>query len=620
MPSGARQIVESFPLRESAIPARWVASVPRENSSGPAFGLTGGEEASPLVSNESRGCVLLFDGTLYNREELLAALGAEGAGLNDADVLLRSYERWGLDFASRIKGIFSIVVVDPGQDAVVAVRDPLGAFPLFMTETGRSVMFSTSIDALREQPGVDRSLNRAALADHLCRRWPTLHETFFTAIRRVPPGSVLQWRNGSTTSTRYWNPVPTDGPVPWVKEDEFEDRFDATFEQAARRALGHGRSGVFLSGGLDSISVTAMATDVARREHLPTPIALSLGFPGDSSEEFEQRAVARELGIDQDYVQFDEAVPSSQLLTLALEIGSARPAPLLNPWMPAYTQLTQRAKRRGVHAILSGAGGDEWLTVTPSLVADMIRTGDVRGLAQFIPAWKRSYNVPLPRILQILLWQFGARPLASAWLERVAPKAWKENRVARGVRGTLAWVAPDGPLRRELDDRVRRFMPPASPPNGFYFNDVTRSLEHPLTCMELEEIFEMGRANGVRFVHPYWDAEVADLLYRTPPLLLFSGGLSKSVVRKTMAKRFPALGLDRQKKRAGTAFFSLVLEREVADLWRQRPELSAMADLGIVEPGAATEMANTTIASNPGIGLVRIWDLINTESWIRAHQ
>jgi hypothetical protein len=260
------------------------------------------------------------------------------------------------------------------------------------------------------------------------------------------------------------------------------------------------------------------------------------------------------------------------------------------------------------------------LTVTPCLAADLIRTGDAKGLQHLIRSWQRSYNMSLPGVLHCLLWTFGARPLASAALGRVAPRAWEGNRLSRSLRNTLPWVAPDAGLRKEVEARIRQWMPSPIPSRGFYLDDVRASIEHPLTSMELEEIFEMGRWLGVRFLHPYWDAEVADILYRTPPLFLFGGGRAKSVVRETMARRFPALGLDRQKKRAGTAYFCEVLDKEIPELWRRNGDLSATADLGIVEPRVAAAMAKSSIESNVGMGLVRIWDLMNVESWIRAHQ
>ena len=145
-------------------------------------------------------------------------------------------------------------------------------------------------------------------------------------------------------------------------------------------------------------------------------------------------------------------------------------------------------------------------------------------------------------------------------------------------------------------------------------------MDHPLMALELEEIFEMGRHLEVRFLHPFWDADVVDILYRTPPLLLFAGGRAKSIVRDTMTQRFPGLGLDRQKKRAGTTFYQTVLDREIPELWRRYSDLTALTDLGVVDPRAAAAMAENTLSKDLGIGKVRIWDVMNLETWVRAHQ
>src|SRR4029079_5159218 len=147
-------------------------------------------------------------------------------------------DRWKFDLVQHLKGIFAMVLADRADQRILAVRDPLGAYPLFYAEAYGRLLFSTSIDALRDQPGVNRSVNRAALADHLCHRWPDPHETFLAAIRRVPPGHALQCLSGCVRVTRYWDPAPPDRPVEWIKEDAL-DRFDGLLDQAVDRALGN---------------------------------------------------------------------------------------------------------------------------------------------------------------------------------------------------------------------------------------------------------------------------------------------------------------------------------------------------------------------------------------------
>src|SRR5262249_37115651 len=150
-----------------------------------------------------------------------------------------------------------------------------------------------------------RALNRAALADHLCQRWPDPQETFFTAVRRVPPGWRATISNRRLLLERCWHPIPASGTIPWLMDKE-ATRFDEVFDRAVDRCLGsRGPTGIFLSGGLDSISVAVSATDRARRNGQSPPWALSLAFPDPECDERAlQAAVARELGLRQRLVDF----------------------------------------------------------------------------------------------------------------------------------------------------------------------------------------------------------------------------------------------------------------------------------------------------------------------------
>ena len=570
------------------------------------------------MSSQESTRALLFDGVLYNRKDLIAELGRTTAALNDADLLLVAYDKWGLELPRHVKGIYAMAIGDSEQERVVAVRDPLGAYPLFFSEVSERILFSTSIDALRRQPGIGSTVNRAALADHVLHRWPNSHETFFAGIRRVPPGHMLRTSAGHVVVERYWDPAPSNRPVEWVTEDQL-GLFDVLLDQAVERTASRGRTGIFLSGGLDSISVAAIATDLARTTGRQAPLALSLGFPGDCSEEIEQKGVAAALGLEQEFVPFEEAAPSAELLRSALDITRIQPAPLLNAWAPAYCELTRRGKQLGVEVVLSGAGGDEWLSITPYLAADLIRAREMKRLWKLVSGWQRSYQLSPARAARVLMWTYGAKPLASGFLERLSPQRWRARRVGKTVRSRVAWVAPGAALQRELADRVSAWMPNANPSDSYYLSDVRLSLDHPLTSMELEEIFEMDRRLNVRMLHPYWDADLVDLLYRTPPELAIADGRAKSLVRGTMARRFPNLGLDRQKKRAGTLFYRSVLMQGLPALWRESPDLSALADLGIVEPQVAAAMIERTIAPGYREGLRRVWDLINVEAWVKAH-
>src|SRR5262249_13829540 len=153
---------------------------------------------------------------------------------------------------------------------------------------------------------------------------------------------------------RYWEPVRDEGPVDWADVETLQGEFEARFADAVERGLENGQSAIFLSGGLDSISVATLATDLPRQSGRQPPVALSLGLPDTAGEEREQRGVARSLGLDHEFLPFHDAVPRDHLLAAGLDLARLQPAPLLNAWMPAYAVLTQRATRRGIRTILSG--------------------------------------------------------------------------------------------------------------------------------------------------------------------------------------------------------------------------------------------------------------------------
>ena len=129
------------------------------------------------------------------------------------------------------------------------------------------------------------------------------------------------------------------------------------------------------------------------------------------------------------------------------------------------------------------------------------------------------------------------------------------GRLKRRLAGDPAWLALDPHLRVEHRRRAAQAMALSDPPDGFYIREMRTCLDHTLTSWAAEELHEQGRQIGVRFLHPFFDPDLVEMLYRTPPRLLNAGGRSKGLVRRTMAKRFPGLGLDRQRKVVAGSFF-----------------------------------------------------------------
>jgi asparagine synthase (glutamine-hydrolysing) len=137
--------------------------------------------------------------------------------------------------------------------------------PLFFARGQRELVISTSLDVIIGHPAISKELNRPAIFSNFLGYLPWLKETFYAQVDRVPPGNAMRVRRGNIEIFRYWDPHPRDESPLWIKENEV-GRFDELLTQAVDRFLELGPAGIYLSGGLDSVSVAAVATD---RSSLP---------------------------------------------------------------------------------------------------------------------------------------------------------------------------------------------------------------------------------------------------------------------------------------------------------------------------------------------------------------
>ncbi len=617
-------LAERLPLEPPGYVGRFVGS-----HEGSRALYLGSETESALPACAARSdCKVIFDGALFNRRELRDELGDFVApASNDAELVLAGYVRWGEDFLERLRGTFAVVIWDSVAERLLGVRDPLGSHPLFYAESGDELIFSPSIEVLLRQPAVSSDLNRAALVDHLLDRYPKLDETCYEAVKRVPPGHILRVSREGRKALRYWDPAPND-EVNWLTADDIE-QFDDLLDRAVSRCLQFGPASVFLSGGLDSVSIAAVAAALSKQEGLGKPWALSLIFPDPlSNEEVVQRGVAAQLGLPQVVKPFFEATGPQGLLRPALELGNSLSAPLMNTWLPAYFGLALEGKRRGCQTILTGGGGDEWLTVSPFLSADLMRNFDFAGVYNLWHNYRRSFRRSSLALGWSLLWRFGAQPLVVPPLHRLvkknAPWALKLRHSLSFRRAPWIppdWLAPDPALRRQFD--LRREEEQANQrraPKSFYIRDIRPALEHPVVSWEQEEIFEVYQRLGMRMLQPYWDADLIDMLYRTPPFLLMQDGRSKGLVRASVARRFPNLGFERQRKVEATSFYASLIYRDASEYWQQSGGARTLADLGIIDERILNPIMDRLLTGRRnGSSAHRVWSVLNLESWTRSH-
>ena len=204
---------------------------------------------------------LIYKGELYNTAELrqsLAKLGHRFAGHSDTEVLLHGYAQWGREVLEKLNGIYAFAVWEHRAERLFLARDRIGVKPLFYAEQGRGLLFASELKTILKYPGFRAAIDVTGAAEILLLgpgRTPGCG--VFRGIKELEPGCCALWENGKLQIERYWQ--LTDGP----HTESFDDTTEHVrylVEDAIRRQLvSDVPVGFFLSGGLDSSLICAVA-------------------------------------------------------------------------------------------------------------------------------------------------------------------------------------------------------------------------------------------------------------------------------------------------------------------------------------------------------------------------
>ena len=224
-------------------------------------------KANPVV--DPLGNVLVFDGRLDNRQDLLATVDTAGitSECPDSTLVLAAWRTWGHAFASRLQGDFALALFDSRRRRLVLARDPVGCRPLYYWTDGRTFLFASEIKAILTHGGVSREPNRDLLADFfLLERLPYDDDgrTFFQDVQAVRPGYCVGVTSQGISEERFWD-FDLRSQVRYARYADYAERLRELLIQAVKRRM---RSihpvAVAVSGGLDSSIVLCIADDLQR--------------------------------------------------------------------------------------------------------------------------------------------------------------------------------------------------------------------------------------------------------------------------------------------------------------------------------------------------------------------
>ena len=335
----------------------------------------------PMRSPDGR-YTIVFNGEIYNFPALRAELEADGerfVGHSDTEVLLRLYQRLGLEAClARLRGMFAFAVWDAVTRTLALARDRLGVKPLVYAETADGFAFASEVGSLFHLvPGLSRQVDATAIDHYLSYQYVPAPRTGFAAIRKLPPAHALLVRDGRIERLfRYWDIDPAQRST--LSFDEAAEALREQVMEATRlRLVADVPLGAFLSGGVDSsITVAAMARQ--RGDAIRT---YAIGFEDEKLNELPYaREVARHLGTDH-----HEAVCRPDAVTLLPRMIDHLGEPFAdNSILPTY--YVAEFARRDVTVALTGDGGDEAFAGYRRYVhLDRVDRLDARGL---LPLWR----------------------------------------------------------------------------------------------------------------------------------------------------------------------------------------------------------------------------------------
>jgi asparagine synthase (glutamine-hydrolysing) len=315
--------------------------------------------AQPMVSSDGR-YVITYNGELYNFREIRRELEALGHGFrtrSDTEVLLAAYRQWQTEAFLRFNGMFALAIYDRHDRSLLLARDRFGVKPLYYARAGSTFLFGSEIKALLGNPKLKAEMDPEALAEYLTFQNFFTERTLFRGCRLLPGGTWLHiGADGRTTETRYWDFAFREPNTP-RSEAAYTDDLDQVFRQAVRNQLvADVPVQSYLSGGMDSGSITAVAA--AEVKDLRTfTVGFDLSSASGMEQGFDERARAEFMSARFKTEHYEMVLKAGDMERVMPDIVYHIEEPRVGQSYPNYFAAKLASKFGKV--VLSGAGGDE---------------------------------------------------------------------------------------------------------------------------------------------------------------------------------------------------------------------------------------------------------------------
>jgi asparagine synthase (glutamine-hydrolysing) len=575
--------------------------------------------AQPMTSPDGR-YVLVYNGEIYNFADLkkeLAGSGPQPVSSGDTEVLLRGLMRWGARFVERLNGMFAFALWDNRERELLLARDPLGIKPLYYAEpVPGAILFASEIKAICAHPRMAREPDFQTIQQHLTFGHSCSERTAIRGIRRLAPGTMLHWQAATRKlrTTVYWKPrfgQGEDAPRPANIE-----RLRAAVEVATERQLvADVPIGSFLSGGLDSSLITAIAAKFSPKSRPFRSYTISIPRHSNSLDQAHEdapyaRKLASLLGL-----AFQEVEIAPQVASLLPSLIRHLDEPLADPAVINCYLISQLARKNGTKVLLSGQGADELFGGYPRYailralgwadgVPATLRTGISR-CAHFLPGAMGGKSGATIRRVRRVLCDIQRPPDERflAYCMSTQPDAARSVFHA-DVQAELVQDRPDN------DCRLRMRAAGLTGEDRFLERDLTVYLpNHNLLYTD-----KMGMAAGVEARVPLLDLELVELACSLPAAQKLAPQ-PKSILRDAARGLIPDAIIDRPKAGFGAPYRHW-LRHDLGSLWDDLTSPATVRSRGWFSADGLRQIRTQSQSGRADHYMLQ-WAVLTLELWAR---
>lgn len=309
----------------------------------------------PMYTNDNN-IGIVFNGEIYNYLDIKKELSEyKFKSMTDTEVLIAAYQKWGIKFLNKLNGMFAIAIYDFKKEQLILARDRIGKKPLYYYYKGKEIVFASELKPILKYPNFKKKIKTDIISKYLYHGYINSPDTIFEDTYKVEPGEVIIFKDGLIEKKKYWNAIEK---YLELREDPINDYQQAKSElsiliedSVSKRMISDVPIGAFLSGGIDSSLVTALA-----QKNSEQPLkTFSIGFDDKAFDEATYaKEIANYLGTEHTELYIDEI----QMKSLVDSIPDFYDEPMADSSQIPTMLVSQLAKSK-VTVALSGDGGDE---------------------------------------------------------------------------------------------------------------------------------------------------------------------------------------------------------------------------------------------------------------------